>query len=300
MNITLMYNPNAGEKDLNLDKLVKGLSSRGAEVRLQSTKEDNYELALEEKADFILIAGGDGTVEKLAKKLVFKNIPIAILPVGSANNIASSLDVEATLDGIFGSWHSKDFRKFSVGMVEVEQNKSYFFESVGWGLFSEALLKSQTEKKNPMKYISSRQKDKVESGLDKLSQCLDDLQASYYEIFLDGEDHSGHYLWVEIMNTQSMGPRLQLAPEARHDDEFLDVVMVKKGDLDLLKKFIELDSHKGAHNFFKSQKSKHVKVKTHVKPHIDDEIPKEKYWCEKWIEIGLFSRFFWVINAYSP
>lgn len=298
MKITLMYNPKAGGENLNVDKLVKGLSSRGAEVRFQNTKEDNYELALEEKADFILIAGGDGTVEKLARKLVYKNIPIAILPVGSANNIASSLDVEATLDGIFESWHSKDFQKFSVGMVEVEQSKSYFFESVGWGLFSEVLHKSKNEKKN--QDSSSQHKGKVESGLGQLSQCLEDLQASYYEIFIDGKDYSDDYLWVEIMNTQSMGPQLQLAPEAKHDDDFLDVVLVKKGDLDILKKFIEVGNHRKEPNFFNTVKSRHIKVKTSVKPHFDDEIPEKKFWLGKWIDIRLFSRFFWVINAYSP
>lgn len=297
MKITFLYNPTAGEKELQVDTLVKGLHARGAEVIIQSTKDDDYEKVLDLSPDFVIIAGGDGTVEKLTKKLVDKNIPIAILPAGSANNIANSLNVEATLDGIINSWHSKNFCKFSMGMVVVEQNKDYFLESVGWGLFSEVLSKTKTEKKNQKKNSSSSQKDKVESGLDKLSQSLEDLQASYIDIFLDGKDYSGDYLWVEIMNTQSMGPQLKLAPEAKAGDDFLDVVLVKEDEREILKEFIDNQSEEGPNPYFKTIKSKQIKVKTSETFHIDDEIHKGVKEDKRWAKISLFYRYFWVINA---
>src|SRR5690606_22534972 len=139
MKITFMYNPQAGGSDLPVEELVNGLKRRGAKVFTQCTKEDDYTEALEKSCDFMLIAGGDGTIEKIAKKLVHKKIPIAILPFGNANNIAQSLDVDTALDVIVSSWLAKDFRKFSVGAILIDNESRYFLESAGWGLFAEML-----------------------------------------------------------------------------------------------------------------------------------------------------------------
>jgi diacylglycerol kinase (ATP) len=41
----------------------------------------------------VVIAGGEGTVVKAISHLYERNMPIAILPLGSANNIAGSLGI---------------------------------------------------------------------------------------------------------------------------------------------------------------------------------------------------------------
>lgn len=297
MKITLMYNPKAGNKGLAVEELVEGLTKRGAEVKTQDTKKDDYEETLEEKSDFIIIAGGDGTVEKLAKLMIHKKTPIAILPFGSANNIANSLDVEKTFDSIIKSWENKDFSKFSVGSIILNQKNKYFLESVGWGLFAEVLSKIKSKKKKRKKTPSSTKQSKVELGLNKLSEAVKDLQPSYYEILLDGEDRSGYYLWVEIMNTQSMGPQLQMAPDAKHGDDFLDVVLVKEEELENLKLFLNIHGQSGKNHDFKTLKAKNIRVKTLEPLHIDDEIFESKNPDKDWLEISLFSQFFWVINA---
>jgi len=295
MKITFMYNPQAGGSDLPVEELVNGLKRRGAKVFTQCTKEDDYTEALEKSCDFMLIAGGDGTIEKIAKKLVHKKIPIAILPFGNANNIAQSLDVDTALDVIVSSWLAKDFRKFSVGAILIDNESRYFLESAGWGLFAEMLNRIKSEKKKKKKDPIDK-KGKVESGLTRLSEGVETLKHSFYHLFLDGVDYSGYYLWLEIMNTQSMGPRLQLAPEASHGDEFLDVVMVTEEEKESLYGFLNSQNEGENPHHFSTIKAKTIKVKSLEPIHIDDEIhqPTPE---QDWLEISLVSQYFWVINA---
>lgn len=112
-----MYNPQAGGCELPVEDLVSKLQQRGAEVCTQITRDDDYKRTLEQPRDFILIAGGDGTTGKVAKKVFYKQVPIAICPFGSANNIAGSLVVDSALDAIFEGWQKTEFRQFSVGSI---------------------------------------------------------------------------------------------------------------------------------------------------------------------------------------
>lgn len=293
-----MYNPEAGGSALPKEDLVRGLERRGATVLAQDTKEEGYEKSLEHPCDFILIAGGDGTIEKVAKKIIMidKGVPLALLPFGNANNIAGSLKVDTTLDGIVAGWINKDFRRFSVGSINMAGSNKKFFESVGWGLFAEVLKGVKEEKKrNLVPQVAG--KDKVESGLKRLTQAVQDLQPSFYQVFLDEVDYSGYYLWVEVMNTQSMGPQLQLAPEASHGDDFLDVVLIKEDERSKLEFFFNVQQGQNERDNFNSIKAKNIKIHSDQPIHIDDEIIQADGSAARWSEINLIPQFFLVLNA---
>ncbi len=66
---------------------------------------------MNEKVDFIVAAGGDGTIRKITKELLDRKLsektwPIALLPLGTANNIAQTLEINGTSEDIIHSWHS--------------------------------------------------------------------------------------------------------------------------------------------------------------------------------------------------
>ena len=46
--------------------------------------------------DCVVAAGGDGTVARVARALAGGPIPLAVLPAGTANNIATSLEIDGT------------------------------------------------------------------------------------------------------------------------------------------------------------------------------------------------------------
>jgi diacylglycerol kinase (ATP) len=66
MKIALFHNPRAGNSMLNAKKLVRQFESARYEVVYASIREKNWEKTLSEPVDRVVIAGGDGTVSRLA------------------------------------------------------------------------------------------------------------------------------------------------------------------------------------------------------------------------------------------
>jgi diacylglycerol kinase (ATP) len=90
MKIALFHNPRAGNTMLNAKKLVRQFESARHEVVYASTEEKDWEKALSEPVERAVIAGGDGTVSRLAPWLAARKLPFCILPLGTANNCAKS------------------------------------------------------------------------------------------------------------------------------------------------------------------------------------------------------------------
>ena len=100
MVVTLIHNPKAGDQDESGKSLRKLLEGAGYEVRYHSAKEDGWKQALKKDADLVAIAGGDGTVGRVARRMAGRGIPLAVLPSGTANNIARS----ASTSGRWRNW----------------------------------------------------------------------------------------------------------------------------------------------------------------------------------------------------
>jgi hypothetical protein len=84
MRAILLHNPGAGSGDIAPEDLLAALACGGISARYCSAKSPDFPAALREPADLVVIAGGDGTVVKAIDHLRDRNIPIAILPLGSA------------------------------------------------------------------------------------------------------------------------------------------------------------------------------------------------------------------------
>src|SRR5690242_6478542 len=93
--------------------MIKGA---GHEVLYQSSKED-YAAALKAPADLIAVAGGDGTVRKVATRLIGRRLPLTILPCGTANNIAKSLGIQQSPTRLIAGWPSATHKAIDVGSL---------------------------------------------------------------------------------------------------------------------------------------------------------------------------------------
>ena len=107
--VNLLHNPTAGDNDFSKKELAKLIKKEGFECAYASVKEEGWD-NFEDDTDFLVVAGGDGTVRRVAKALMKRQIldkqfPIALLPHGTANNVATALGIEGEARDIVTKWH---------------------------------------------------------------------------------------------------------------------------------------------------------------------------------------------------
>src|SRR5438445_6838959 len=147
MRITLMHNPKAGDAEHGRKQLMAALAEAGHHATYQSTKERGFKKALKQPTDLVLAAGGDGTVAKVACRLVDSGIPLSVLPLGTANNLARALGFVASAEEIIDSLESGKRRTFDLGLAQGPNARRYFFEATGGGLFADYVRGARKQRK---------------------------------------------------------------------------------------------------------------------------------------------------------
>src|SRR5207237_9733890 len=141
MRILLVHNPKAGSKEHEGEDFIKALKKAGHKATYQSSKKKGLEKELKKKVDLVLVAGGDGTVSKVARHLVAMNseVPLAVLPLGTANNFARSLGFCLSTKELIEQLNDGKCDTFDVGLARGPWGERYFFEGAGAGLFADYL-----------------------------------------------------------------------------------------------------------------------------------------------------------------
>lgn len=282
MRVTLIHNPGAGRTDhRGKDELVALLEDAGHAVRYQSSRDDDWEEALDAPADLIVAAGGDGTVGRVARRMAGRSVPLAALPAGTANNIARTLGLmEDTPEELVRGWEGARRARLDIGMAEGPWGKRSFVEGVGLGLFA-ALLARSDEKprdKRPKKQKGKHAAKTVEGALRRLSEQAEDCEALEIAARLDGKDISGHYLLLEAVNLRYVGPSLFLAPDAEPGDGLLDVVLVGEAERPRLIQYLDRwQENRERLAVLPTQRGRKLEIEwTGVPLHIDDKLRPKK------------------------
>src|SRR5205823_1694707 len=125
MRITLLRNPKAGDGKHGRKELVEALEKAGHRTISQSLKKKGWRAALKKQADVVVVAGGDGAMAKVASALVKREVPLAILPLGTANNLARSLGFFASPKEIIRQLKHGKKRGFDVGVARGPWGKRF-------------------------------------------------------------------------------------------------------------------------------------------------------------------------------
>jgi diacylglycerol kinase family enzyme len=192
--------------------------------------------------------------------------------LGTANNIAKTLELEGEHEKLIKSWHDNKHRDFDVGKILNLEEALFFLESMGFGIFP--YLMKQMRKKG--KEEIENPEEKIKAALKLLHQSIFSYEPKYCNLKIDGHDYSGNYLLVEIMNTKSIGPNLFLAPNADPGDGLFNVIIIPEADKDNFAAYImsRINNKEEAYEF-PEIKGKEISVSwngTHV--HVDDEVIK--------------------------
>jgi len=283
----LLHNPGAGDEEHGKEDLISLIKENGFDCRYSSTKK-NILKNLDPEIDFLIVAGGDGTLRSVAKELVERKImekiwPIGLLPLGTANNIAKTLELKGETQDLIKAWHQEKFKNFDIGRIDDFEQAHFFLESFGFGVFPYLMM--QMKKLGKEKIEDADEKIKV--ALEVLHEIILSYDAKDCQLAIDGMNHSGRYLLAEIMNTKSIGPNLFLAPEADPGDGLLNVIIIPEADREKFASYVigKLNNKEEAYNFFEL-KGKKVNISwegTHV--HVDDEVVKLKKKKEMKVEL---------------
>ena len=279
MKVTLIHNPDAGSTDESCaDEIVNSIRAAGHSVVCESCRNPGWEDALLEPGDLVAVAGGDGIVGTVAKRMIGKSVPIAVLPMGTANNIASTLGLTGrSNDELIKGWASARRIHLDVGAAQGPWGKRYFIEGLGLGLFTDVMSKLDARQNVDLAHLNVP-KDKLDSVVQIMKHRLDNHPAYRLTLKVDGRDLSGDYILLEAMNVRCVGPNLCIIEAGPPGDGLLDVVLAAANERDQIMQFLS-DRLEGAAGFpgltVQQVRQMHIECLS-AQVHIDDDLwPKE-------------------------
>jgi diacylglycerol kinase family enzyme len=235
MATTLFHNPTAGGGKFTKKELVTALRLGGLKPRYVSTKGQRFKKALADAEGLVVVAGGDGTVAKVIARLPNRAIPIEILPLGSANNIARSFGVAGQPYELAEILHPLYWQRFSMGMVRGPWGRRRFVEAVGLGPLARMMK---------MPSLDVRGVDSLRAGRNALRKIMRTAKPLDIDVTIDGRPVSGSILAIEIMNIVYTGPGLPLAPSADPADRVLEVICVRPQERRAMMDWIKEPQHR--------------------------------------------------------
>ncbi len=220
--VKFVYNPNSGERKIGseIDKIIKTYQRHDyMVVPFRLSKERPISDAffdIQSNYDHVLISGGDGTVDLILNtmKALDINIPIGILPSGTANDFAKAVNLPFDpVECIERIVDSKP-KKIDIGKI----NDKYFINVASAGMFTDVSQKINPEFKN---------------SIGKVSYYLKGIEEALYmrqfniKVTSKEVNYNGDMYLMLIFNGKTAG-NINLAYKAKVDDGLLDVIILKK------------------------------------------------------------------------
>jgi len=224
MRIAVILNPIAdrGRAAEKAEAISQGLRARGVSFSLFRTEAPGHatELALKARKEgfsVVAAAGGDGTVNEVAQALMDTGVALGVLPIGSGNDFSRALGIPKALPQALEVLCRGTVKKVDVGKVITEDPQGrFFFNCFGAGIDGQIALDYKR-----MRYLRGE---------------LGYLWAAVLELFrfrgvqarveAEGFSYEGRVVLLPLQNGPFAGGGFQLAPGARPDDGFLDMVVV--------------------------------------------------------------------------
>jgi YegS/Rv2252/BmrU family lipid kinase len=219
MKYIFILNPHAGSKkkggDL-VDQIDYYMRPTGCEYEFAYTVEAGEATriarqAVNEGFNMIVAVGGDGTVNEVATGLIHSEGRLGIIPTGSGNGVARSLNIPLSIQDCLELLLSPKITIIDVGMV----NQKQFIGVSGIGF--DALVGQKFQNfgvRGPIPYFFI--------GLNEFLK----YKPQRYFLDIEGEKFEKEALVIVFANTNQYGNGAVIAPEADPGDGYLDVCII--------------------------------------------------------------------------
>jgi diacylglycerol kinase (ATP) len=275
---TVIHNPGAGEGELSGEHLRTLVRNANISGFYQSSKIGELTAALSLPCDLIIVAGGDGTVAKAITQMPDRSVPIAILPLGTANNIATSFDIGGRIEDILESLRDAGRRPLDVGVARGPWGCARIVEGIGIG----ALVRSAERVGKPDVETS----DRLKAALKAVRREVKRSDVDRVRVFVDDELMPEDHLLLEVLNIPCGGPRLRLAPRADPGDGLYDVVVLEPSRRKEMMRWLKSGDPDETPPFTTRRGRKITLAWEGTPLHVDDDIPSPEG-CAATVELEM-------------
>lgn len=214
----LLINPNARKGKEAQMQAFQQLQALGFELLQQSVENPQYlpEIIRQYRhmVDLVIISSGDGTVNAAIEGLLDTQLPLGILPSGTANNLARSLKIPRSLPESCKIVAAGKIRLIDLGWV----NGKYFFNVAGLG------LSAQINRRVPKAW---KRRWGVLAYAAVALQVLWQSRPFEAEIRWHNQLIKVKTFQITVCNGRYYGSGLVVAEDAAIDDQRLDLYSVK-------------------------------------------------------------------------
>lgn len=219
--ILFIYNPFSGERIIlqYLDEIIHLHEKNGYMVHIKRIEKQenliNFFSKITEAYEYILVSGGDGSVD-IAVNAMKKNgidIPVAIIPTGTANDFAKSIGYNTNIIQACKEIIDGEERYVDVGKA----NDRYFVNVASMGLFTDVSQKTETSIKNTIGKLAYYIK-----GIEEIPN----LRKLKVKLKWDTGEFDDYMYLMLVLNGQTAG-NINLAYKADLNDGKFDVILFK-------------------------------------------------------------------------
>ena len=220
LRLLVVVNPNASRSADALPQVSEWFAERSCATVVVAKKKKDLQRILKAEggaADRIVVGGGDGTLSKALPALLELRKPVAVLPLGTANDFARTLglsgdQLQAAETALGGCEH-----KIDLGLA----NGKPYLNVASVGVASQ-VVKAQSK--------AMKRRWRVLAYAISLLQAARDLKPFFVELDIDdGRRWTGPVYQVSIGNGRYHGGGLTVAENAAIDDGLLDLYVVYPG-----------------------------------------------------------------------
>lgn len=216
--IYFIINPIAGTKSKNnlADLISEHIDHARFDFEIVYTKGPGDATALSKKAALlgaacVVAVGGDGTVNEVARGLLHTDTALGIIPMGSGNGLANHLHLP---DDPVNALETIQKQK-TAWIDTVAINDDIFFGTAGVGFDAH------------IAHMFAKKKTRgVASYLTLILQEYSSYEPKEVELIVDGVKIRKQALVITFANSSQYGNDILIAPKAKIDDGYLDLVII--------------------------------------------------------------------------